>query len=50
MKKYKIRKNSLADKIRFIWRSRDEILEVLTFMLYLLLFYAGGALICQSIK
>ena len=50
MKKYKIRKNSLADKIRFIWRSRHEILEVLMFMLYLLLFYASGALICQCIK
>lgn len=50
MKKYKIRKGSFADKILFIWRSRNEILEVLTFMLYLLLFYATGALICQSIK
>lgn len=50
MKKYKIRKGSFADKIRFIWRSRNEILEVITFMLYLLLFYASGALICQCIK
>lgn len=50
MKKYKIRKGSLADKILFLWRSRNEILEVLMFMLYLLLFYAAGALICQSIK
>lgn len=50
MKKYKIRKNSLADKIRFIWCSRNEILEVITFMLYLLLFYASGALMCQCIE
>lgn len=50
MKKYKIRKSSLADKIHFIWRSRNEILEVIMFMLYLLLFYATGALICQCIK
>lgn len=50
MKHYKIRKGSFADKLRFIWRSRNEILEVLTFMLYLLLFYAAGALLCQCIE
>lgn len=50
MKKYKIRKNSLADKIRFIWRSRHEILEVLELLLWVYTLYIMGALLCQSIK
>lgn len=50
MKKYKIRKNSLADKIRFMWRSRYEIMEVLELLLWIYTLYIIGALLCQCIE
>ena len=50
MKKYKIRKNSFADKIRFVWGSRYEIMEVLELLLWVYALYIIGALLCQCIE
>ena len=50
MKKYKIRKGSLADKIRFIWCSRYEIMEVLELLLWVYTLYIMGVLLCQCIE
>lgn len=50
MKHYKIRKGSFADKIRFIWCSRYEILEVIKLLLWIYTLYIIGAALCQCIE